>query len=155
MANNSVAVIGAGVSGIGAAKTLKALGFDVTIYERSSSLGGIWNIGYQDLQIQSFDFQYHFSDLPWPKSIPCDSHPTSRQIVKYLEFAVAHYDLKVKYNYEIISMEERNQGWVLCISTSIGKLLKNFDYVIVSTGLFTDGKFRPLFPGQEVIFEST
>lgn len=66
--------------------------------------------------------------------------------------AVENYQIKVKLNHEIISMEERNDGWILCISNGLGKLLRKFDYVIVSSGLFTDGKFRPQFPGQEVIY---
>lgn len=66
--------------------------------------------------------------------------------------AVEYYDIKVKLNHEIISMEERNDGWIICIANSLGKLLRRFDYVIVSSGLFTDGKFRPQFPGQEVLF---
>lgn len=38
----SVAVIGAGVSGVAAGVHLKRAGLDVTIYERSSRAGGIW-----------------------------------------------------------------------------------------------------------------
>jgi cation diffusion facilitator CzcD-associated flavoprotein CzcO len=47
-----VAVIGSGVSGIGAAKVLAQCGYDVIIFERSNSLGGVWNGGYPDLQLQ-------------------------------------------------------------------------------------------------------
>lgn len=38
----SVAVIGAGVSGIAAAVHLKRSGLDVTVYERNRHVGGIW-----------------------------------------------------------------------------------------------------------------
>ena len=38
----SVAVIGAGVSGILATKYLLQAGLDVTVFERNSSAGGIW-----------------------------------------------------------------------------------------------------------------
>jgi cation diffusion facilitator CzcD-associated flavoprotein CzcO len=37
-----VAVIGAGVSGLAAAKHLKYSGFEVVVYERSSTAGGVW-----------------------------------------------------------------------------------------------------------------
>lgn len=37
-----VAVIGAGVSGLAAARHLIDYGLDVTIYERSSRPGGVW-----------------------------------------------------------------------------------------------------------------
>jgi cation diffusion facilitator CzcD-associated flavoprotein CzcO len=47
-----VAVIGSGVSGIGAAKVLKQCGYDVTVYERSEWIGGVWCVGYPDLHLQ-------------------------------------------------------------------------------------------------------
>lgn len=47
-----VAVIGSGVSGIGAAKVLKQCGYDVVVYEKSQWIGGVWCVGYPDLQIQ-------------------------------------------------------------------------------------------------------
>ena len=37
-----VAVIGAGVSGVVTAKHLKSSGLEVVVYERSSTIGGIW-----------------------------------------------------------------------------------------------------------------
>lgn len=38
----NVAVIGAGVSGVVSALHLEATGLKVTVYERSSTSGGIW-----------------------------------------------------------------------------------------------------------------
>ena len=37
-----IAVIGAGVSGLVAAKELLAVGFNVTVFEKGSHVGGIW-----------------------------------------------------------------------------------------------------------------
>ena len=37
-----VAVIGAGVSGLTAAKHLKSRGLEVVIFERTSRVGGVW-----------------------------------------------------------------------------------------------------------------
>lgn len=39
----NIAVIGAGISGLCAAKHAKQLGFNVTIYEQNEWLGGIWH----------------------------------------------------------------------------------------------------------------
>lgn len=38
----TVAVIGAGVSGVCSAIHLKAAGLDVTVFERSAHVGGVW-----------------------------------------------------------------------------------------------------------------
>lgn len=37
-----VAVIGAGVSGVSATAHLKAAGLNVTLFERTSTSGGVW-----------------------------------------------------------------------------------------------------------------
>lgn len=38
----SVAVVGAGVSGVSAAIHLRAAGLDVTVFERTGKAGGVW-----------------------------------------------------------------------------------------------------------------
>jgi cation diffusion facilitator CzcD-associated flavoprotein CzcO len=40
----SVAVVGAGVSGVAAAAYLKRARLEVTVFERSSSSGGVWYV---------------------------------------------------------------------------------------------------------------
>ena len=42
----SVAIIGAGVSGVAAAVHLKRAGLEVTVYERSAKAGGIWYVDF-------------------------------------------------------------------------------------------------------------
>lgn len=46
-------------------------------------------------------------------------------------------------------MEERDDGWLLCIRNPVDTSLRFYDYVIVATGLYTEGKFRPKYPGEE------
>jgi cation diffusion facilitator CzcD-associated flavoprotein CzcO len=41
----STAVIGAGSSGLVAARNFRQAGFDVTVFEREHDLGGNWNYG--------------------------------------------------------------------------------------------------------------
>jgi dimethylaniline monooxygenase (N-oxide forming) len=142
-----VAVIGAGISGIGAAKVLKQKGYDVTIFEKSGWIGGVWSGGYQELHLQSHAPQYHFTDFPWP--FEPQRHPTCEEVMKYLNLAVVHYGLNIKLHHEVISMEERVDGWLVCFRNQIGSNLRFFDYVIISSGLFTEGKFRPHYPGED------
>lgn len=42
MSRRKVVVIGAGVAGLCAAKHAKQNGFDVTVYEQTGQIGGIW-----------------------------------------------------------------------------------------------------------------
>lgn len=46
----TVAVIGAGISGVASALHLKAAGLDVTVFERASRAGGVWYV-FTDVKI--------------------------------------------------------------------------------------------------------
>jgi cation diffusion facilitator CzcD-associated flavoprotein CzcO len=61
----TVAVVGAGSSGIVAAKVLIEDGFDVTLFDREKQIGGIWSPdgAYIDLQAQLVAGFMEFSDL--------------------------------------------------------------------------------------------
>lgn len=61
----TVAVIGAGASGIIASKVLLQDGFDVTLFERQKELGGVWSeeASYVDLHTQQPGATMEFSDL--------------------------------------------------------------------------------------------
>ena len=64
-ATKTVAVVGAGASGIVASKVLLKDGFDVVIFERQKELGGIWceESSYVGLHTQQPGGTMEFSDL--------------------------------------------------------------------------------------------
>ena len=64
----NVCVIGAGVSGLVAAKTFAARGHKMTILERGGNLGEIWDPArsYPDVQTQSPKELYRYTDKPMP-----------------------------------------------------------------------------------------
>jgi dimethylaniline monooxygenase (N-oxide forming) len=61
----SVAIIGAGASGLVAAKVLLEDGFNVTVFERQGQLGGIWSkeSAYFNLETQQPGGTMEFADL--------------------------------------------------------------------------------------------
>lgn len=65
MSARSVAIIGAGASGLVAAKVLLEDGFNVTLFERQGQLGGIWSkeSAYLDLVTQQPGGTMEFADL--------------------------------------------------------------------------------------------
>ena len=65
MAMKSLAIIGAGASGLVSAKVLRDDGFDVTIFERRTSLGGTWSedMAYLHLRTQQPGGTMEFADL--------------------------------------------------------------------------------------------
>ena len=66
MTRKSVAIIGAGPSGLAAGKVLLEDGFDVTIFDRQNTIGGIWSPdgAYADLCSQQLAGFMEFSNLP-------------------------------------------------------------------------------------------
>src|SRR6201987_4755053 len=79
-----VCVIGAGVSGLAAAKAFAARGHTVAIVERSSDLGGVWDPSrsYPDVQTQSPKDLYRYTDKAMPDSYP--EWPKGPQVHAYL-----------------------------------------------------------------------
>ncbi len=61
----TVAIIGAGSSGLVAAKVLLVDGFDVMLFEKNASLGGIWSFegSYYNLHTQQPGGTMEYSDL--------------------------------------------------------------------------------------------
>ena len=142
-----VAVIGAGISGIAAANVLRKSGFEAVVFEKAEQMGGVWAVAYPGIHLQNIASQYYLSDFPWP--VQPDLHPSGAQILHYLDQAVKHLELDVRLKHEVLALEELAQGWHVRYRNQSGTHQESFDYVIVSVGQYTDGKYRPRFPGQD------
>ena len=75
---DKVAIIGAGVAGLQAASRLKIRGFDVTIFEKSDDVGGVWRSNYADFGLQVPKDLYEFyKEFTCDKK--CSNIPTLRR----------------------------------------------------------------------------
>jgi len=142
-----IAIIGAGISGITTANILKKNGFPAVVFEKSEKMGGVWALAYPNVHLQNIREQYHLSDFPWP--FTPDLHPTGEQILNYLEQAVNHLKLDVRLNHEVIELKETEEGWLLRYKNKEGVHEELFGYVVISVGQYTEGKYKPEFPGIE------
>lgn len=142
-----IAIIGAGISGITTAQILKKNGFQAVVFEKSEKMGGVWAVAYANVQLQNIGEQYHLSDFPWP--FTPDLHPTGEQIRNYWGQAVNHLKLDVRLNHEVIELKETEDGWLLRYKNQEGVHEKLFGYVVISVGQYTEGKYKPEFPGIE------
>ncbi len=79
-----VCIVGAGVSGLAAAKAFAARGHRITIIERSGDLGGVWEPArsYPEVQTQSPKDLYRYTDKAMPESYP--EWPKGPQVHAYL-----------------------------------------------------------------------
>ena len=142
-----IAVIGAGISGIAAAHTLKKNGFVPVVFEKHERIGGVWATAYPEVHLQNIYTQYHLSDLDW--SFQPDLHPTGEQVMRYLTEAVQHLKLDIRLQHEVLSMKEQANGWLLRYKNKAEIREELFAYVILAAGQYTDGKNVPHFMDQE------
>jgi len=148
----SVCVIGAGVSGLVAAKTFSERGHDVTIIERSHDLGGVWepSRSYPDVQTQSPKDLYRYTDKPMPDDYP--EWPKGLQVHAYLGDYAGDHGLRdlIRFKTNVRTMVRRSSGapgWMVELEDESGDRSEEFDFVAVCTGQFNE-KNVPEFPGQ-------
>jgi cation diffusion facilitator CzcD-associated flavoprotein CzcO len=142
-----IAVIGAGISGIAAANILKKNGYEAVLFEKFEKLGGVWAVSYPDIHLQNTFASYHLPDFPW--SFKPDLHPSGTQIMRYWKEAVEHLKLDVLLGHEVLALEEQSNGWLMRYKNNHGTHEETFPYVIIATGQYTEGKYRPQVPGEE------
>src|SRR4051812_21767659 len=139
-----VCVIGAGVSGLAAAKAFSARGHRVTIVERSADLGGVWEPArsYPDVQTQSPKDLYRYTNRAMPDAYP--EWPTGPQVHAYLNDYANSFglDRMLRLNTVVAGMARRaggRPGWTLALSGKDGTTTnEDFDFVAVCTGQFNE-----------------
>ncbi|RYP55606.1 hypothetical protein DL769_010114 [Monosporascus sp. CRB-8-3] len=151
----SVCIIGAGPSGLVAAKTLLhdvAPGsFKVTVFEAQSRIGGLWPNRKDDsgglvhpLMIANQSrHTVQFSDLAWRESDP--QMPRAWQVGQYLERYLKRYvgGADVRLSHRVVHAELEDGGtWRVQTESSNGPETSVFDYLLVGTGFFG----KPLRP---------
>jgi dimethylaniline monooxygenase (N-oxide forming) len=149
----NVAVIGGGVSGLAAAKAFLERGHDVAGFERSHDLGGVWepSRSYPDVQTQSPKDLYCYTDHPMPAAYP--EWPKGPQVHAYLHSYAAKHGLAPLFalNTVVTSMERRadgRPGWTLTLVAGGAESRRDFDFVAVCTGQFSE-KNALVLPGQQ------
>lgn len=147
-----IAMIGAGISGIAAARMLQRFGHEIVMFERGPRPGGVWAVAYPEVRLQNLAEHYRLADFPWP--FTPELHPTREQLMRYMEAAIAHFGLDVRTEHEVRTSEVREDGWSLELNTPAGPRQERFDFVVVASGQYTQAPHRPeladraCFPGQ-------
>src|ERR671929_619262 len=99
-------VIGAGSSGIAAAKKLQDAGIDFEVLEKSDRVGGNWVFGnkngmssaYRSLHINTSRDRMEYADFPMPRDYPDFPHHT--HIARYFDDYVDHFGFRDKITFE-------------------------------------------------------
>lgn len=158
-------IIGAGSSGIAAAKALHEAKIPFDCIEASDRIGGNWVFGnkngmssaYEGLYINTSRDRMQYSDFPMPKSYPDFPHHT--QIAKYFEDYVDHFGFREHIRFETLveRVEERADGtWrVRLRGPGTPEETRDYDWLLVANGhhwdpLLPDPPFPGTFDGKEM-----
>ncbi|WP_227983872.1 flavin-containing monooxygenase [Nocardia spumae] len=148
-----VCVIGAGPSGITAAKRLAEYGIPFDCYEASDEVGGNWyyknpngmSACYQSLHIDTSKYRLQFEDFPAPEHWP--DFPHHSQLFEYFKDYVEHFGLRdhIRFNAKVVGAQRDADGlWT--ITTESGET-ETYDALIVCNGHHWNPRF-PDYPGE-------
>jgi hypothetical protein len=157
-------VIGAGSSGIAAAKALHDARIAFDCIERGDRVGGNWVFGnsngmssaYEGLYINTSRDRMQYSDYPMPRSYPDFPHHT--QIARYFDDYVEHFGFRHSIEFstsvEQVSKTE-SDAWCVVVRSPHGTEQRRYDSVLVANGhhwdpLMPDPPFPGTFDGRQI-----
>ena len=150
----TVCIIGAGSSGITAAKTLKEHKISFDCFEKGSKIGGNWRFNndngmssaYRSLHINTNRMIMAYSDYPMPAEYPMFPHHS--HIINYFDDYVNHFGVRedIQFNTEVKNVT-RNDVSTYTVETSNGVYV--YDNVIIANGHHWNPRFpEPAFEGN-------
>ncbi|HYV16873.1 MAG TPA: NAD(P)-binding domain-containing protein [Conexibacter sp.] len=150
-----VCVIGAGSSGIAAAKALHERGIPFDCFEASDRVGGNWvfankngmSSAYRSLHINTSRERMAYTDFPMPKAFP--DFPHHSHIAAYFDDYVEHFGFRDKIAFETnVRHAERDADGVWTITLETGES-RRYDALVVANGHHWDPRWpEPAFPGS-------
>ena len=151
----TVCVIGAGSSGIAAAKALHERGIPFDCFEKSDQVGGNWVFGnrngmssaYRSLHINTSRERMEYSDFPMPKSYPDFPHHT--HIAEYFNDYVDRFGVRDRIVFETgVEHARRGDDGVWTVTLDTGET-RTYDALAVANGHHWDPRWpEPAFPGE-------
>ncbi|HVU98626.1 MAG TPA: NAD(P)-binding domain-containing protein [Puia sp.] len=151
----TIGIIGAGVSGLVAARTCREYGYFVKVFEKDSEPGGVWASSrrYPGVTTQNTKDTYYFSDFPMPGHFP--AWPSGEQVQSYLMAYAKKFDVlpDIRLSHTVTQVDFRNNKWIVKGINKRGLFEEAVDFLIVSNGTFSD-PFIPEIPGLKSFVEA-
>jgi hypothetical protein len=152
-----VCVIGAGPSGIAAAKNCvqAGLGDGLVVYEKSDQVGGNWvfrdqpghSSVYETTHIISSKYYSEYEDFPFPADTP--DYPHHSHLRQYFQGYARHFDVlpRIRFGTEVLSAGRDDQGrWQVRSRGADGERTETFDHLLVANGHHWNPRW-PDYPG--------
>jgi hypothetical protein len=114
---DKICIIGAGFSGVAAAKTFLERGIPFDCLEREGDIGGLWNgatdtgVVYDTTYLVSSRKYTGFEDYPMPEEYP--TYPSHREALAYLRDYARNFGVldKIEFNRTVARAEPAEGGW--------------------------------------------
>ena len=137
-----VAVIGAGQSGLAAARALHERAVPAVVLEAGDRLAGAWPGYYDSLRLFSPAAYSSMPGLAFPGAP--DRYPARDEVADYLERYAATIPVEIRTNARVVRVRQDDLGFV--VVTADGCELEAVG-IVAATGSFGN-PHRPVFPGQ-------
>lgn len=151
----TVCIIGAGPSGITAAKNCKQNGISFDLFEKNNKVGGNWVFDsdtghssvYENTHIISSKYLSEYEDFPMPEDYP--DYPRHDQLQQYFENYAKHFGIyeQIKFHHTIDHVTKtKDDKWNVNYTNDQGKKqVKIYDYLMVCNG----HHWMPKYPQYE------
>lgn len=155
-----VCVIGAGPSGITAAKNLLDKNFDVTVYDYGSEVGGNWVFNDKSSHSSVFETTHiissktlsQYDDYPMPSDYP--DYPSHQQLAAYFQNYAKHFNLYSTIEFETLVEKcelDGDKKWHVTTRKNNVQKTEVFDALAVCNG----HHWKPRYPEYEGNFSGT
>jgi hypothetical protein len=149
---NRYALIGAGPSGLAAARALQKHGIEVDGYEASHGVGGLWDIGnprstmYESAHLISSRTTTEFAEFPMRSRV---DYPGHRVLKEYFEDYARHFELTQLFRFatSVTRLEPRDGGWDLTSAGPGGVETRWYTGVVLANGTLAEPNV-PTFSGE-------
>ncbi len=142
-------IVGAGSSGLVAAKTFGQLGLPYDCIEREDDVGGNWYYGkprssvYASTHLISSKRLTEYTDFPMPREYP--EYPSHRQAWEYLRAFARHFQLydSIEFNQSLVNAAPSDNGWLMTFADGSRRRYRG---LIIANGHNWDPQW-PNYPG--------
>ncbi|MEV0251308.1 NAD(P)/FAD-dependent oxidoreductase [Nocardia sp. NPDC050712] len=147
-----VVIVGAGLSGIGAAYRLQTEcpGKSYAVLEARAALGGTWDLfRYPGIRSDSDMFTLGYSFKPWRDAKAIADGPS---ILRYIKETAAEFgiDRHIRYSTKVVAAEWSSDvaQWTLTVATEAGERTLTCNFLYTCAGYYNyDQGHAPEFPG--------
>jgi len=156
-----IAIIGAGPSGLAAARNLQRAGLAWEGFELADDVGGLWNIDaprstvYESAHLISSRTTTEFTEFPMRDSVA--DYPSHRELYAYFRDFADHFDLRRGFRFgtevtRVVPTSPTDQGgepgrWSVTAAGPDGERTRTYDGVIIANGTLSEPNV-PRLPGS-------